>query len=297
MIKNILTIFALLFCIQTAQSQVLLSLLFGDKLNSDKIKFGLEGGVNFANVTNLETATVRPNFNIGFYFDFKLKNSPNWFLHSGVIVKSTMGASLEPYSLNDENLDAIFVGGSVDRKMQYWNVPFLGRYKFNKGVFIEAGPMFGLLYKGTDVFTNEIEGNNVQYDNNIRKEHSRFDIGLEGGIGYQTEKFMNGMNFGARYYQGLLNSSTIANANQKNTSYYIFVGIPIGAGEKAKAKNKAAKEAKEAQFKLDEENAAKGLETSKGYQRRLKKAQKKAEKEAKKEGKKDSGNTKNFNKN
>ncbi|MGB5317942.1 hypothetical protein, partial [Eudoraea sp.] len=91
--------------------------------------------------------------------------------------------------------------------------------------------------------------------------------------------------FGARYYQGLLNSSTIANANQKNTSYYVFVGIPIGAGEKAKAKNKAAKEAKEKQFKQDEENAAKGLETSKGYQRRLKKAQKEAEKEAKKKSK------------
>ncbi|MGB5355735.1 MAG: PorT family protein, partial [Eudoraea sp.] len=95
--KYLLSIFALLFCIQIAQSQVLISLLFGDKLNSDKIKFGLEGGVNFANVTNLETATVTPNFNIGFYFDFKLKNSPNWFLHSGVIIKSTMGANLEPY--------------------------------------------------------------------------------------------------------------------------------------------------------------------------------------------------------
>jgi hypothetical protein len=284
--KYIFSIVILLFSFQFAQSQVLISLLLGDKLNSDKIKFGLEGGVNFANVTNLETATFEPNFNIGFYFDFKLKDSPNWFLHTGVIVKSTMGASLDPYSLNDENLDAIFEGGSVERKLQYWNVPFLARYKFDNNIFIEAGPMFGLLYKGVDIFTNEVDGNDVQYDNNIRKEHSRFDIGLEGGVGYHLEKVMNGMNIGARYYYGLLNSSTTANANQKNVSYYVFVGLPIGAGEKAKAKNEAAKEAKEAQFKLDEENAAKGLETSKGYQREVKKAKKKAEKEAKKEAKK-----------
>lgn len=258
--KTISTIFILLFFVQAAQSQVLISLVFGDKLNSDKIKFGLEGGVNFANVTNLETATVEPNFNIGFYFDFKLNNSPNWYLHSGVIVKSTMGASLDPYSLDNEHLDALFIDGNVERKLQYWNVPFLARYKFNNNIFIEGGPMFGLLYKGNDIFTNNIDGNDIEYDNNIRKEHTRFDIGLEGGIGYQTEKFMNGMNFGARYYQGLLNSSTTANANQLNTSYYIFVGLPIGAGEKAQAKKKAAAEEK---AKKAAEDAANGIDTSK----------------------------------
>lgn len=258
--KYISTIFILLFCVQMVQSQVLISLLFGDKLNSDKIKFGLEGGVNFANVTNLETATVEPNFNIGFYFDFKLNDSPNWFLHSGVIVKSTMGASLDPYSLDDENLDVLFENGNVERKMQYWNVPFLARYKFNNNIFIEAGPMFGILYKGTDIFTNTVDGNDIEYNNNIRKEHTRLDIGLEGGIGYQTEKFMNGMNFGARYYQGLLNSSTTANANQLNTSYYIFVGLPIGAGEKAQAKKKAAAEKKAIKAA---EDAANGDDTSK----------------------------------
>lgn len=281
--KYILSIFTLLFCVQMAQSQVLISLLFGDKLNSEKIKFGLEGGVNFATVTNLETASTRPNFNIGFYFDFMLKESPNWFLHTGVLVKSTMGATLEPYSLDNEDLDDLYASGTVDRKMQYWNVPFLARYKFNQGIFIEAGPMFGLLYKGTDIFTNEVEGNDLTYDNNIRKEHSRFDIGLEAGLGYQTKKFMNGMNFGARYYYGIINSSTTANADQMNVSTYIFVSIPIGAGEKAQAKKKAAKEARIAQDKLDEENAAKGLETSKRYKKKLKKAEKKNKKKSRKD--------------
>lgn len=285
--KYIFLAFTLLFCVQMAQSQVLISLLFGDKLNSEKIKFGLEGGVNFSTVTNLETASTRPNFNIGFYFDFMIKENPNWFLHTGVLVKSTMGATLEPYSLNNEDLDDLYASGTVERKMQYWNVPFLARYKFNQGIFLEAGPMFGLLYKGTDIFTNEVEGNDLTYDNNIRKEHSRFDIGLEAGLGYQTKKFMNGMNFGVRYYYGIINSSTTANADQMNVSTYIFVGIPIGAGEKAQAKKLAAKQARIAQDKLDEENAAKGLETSDRYKKKLKKAEKEAEKKAKKKAKND----------
>lgn len=285
--KSIFLLAILLFSFQLAQSQVLISLLFGDKLNSEKIKFGLEGGVNFSDVTNLEGASVQSFFNIGFYFDFMIKDDPNWFLHTGVLVKSTMGAKLEPYSLDDENLDALFATGEVTRKLQYWNVPFLARYKFNNGFFIEAGPMFGLLYKGTDIFTNDFDGEELSYKNNIRKEHTRFDIGVEGGMGYQTAKFMNGMNFGARYYYGLLNSSTTPDAAQKNTAIYGFVGLPIGAGEKAQAKKKAAKEAKIAQDKLDEENAAKGLETSKRYKKKLKKAEKKAEKEAKKKAKND----------
>jgi len=250
MIKKYLVLVAvLLFYVQAAQSQVLISLIFGDKLNSDKIKFGLEGGVNFADVTNLENSSRATNFNLGFYFDFKMKNSEHWFLHTGVLVKSTMGAKLEPYSLESysedyEYLDPLLEDADVQRKLQYFNVPFLAKYKFNSNVFVEAGPMFGLLYKGNDIFTKETDGDELTYKNNIRKDHSRFDIGLEGGIGYQTDDFMNGMYFGARYYQGILNSSTTANADQFNTSYYVFVGIPIGAGDKAKAKKKAIEELK-----------------------------------------------------
>jgi len=242
--KYILTICMLLFCVQMAQSQVLITLLFGDKLNSDKIKFGLEGGMNFANVSNLETATTNTFFNIGFYFDFKIKDSPNWYLHSGVIVKSTMGAKLAPYSLEDEALDALFLNGEVDRRLQYWNIPFLARYKFNNNIFIEAGPMIGVFYKGTDIFTNQVDGNDLQYDNKIKKQNSLLDMGLEGGIGYHAENVLHGLNFGVRYYHGLLNTSKIENANQKNTSYYIYVGLPVGAGERAQAKKKAAAEKK-----------------------------------------------------
>ena len=266
--KYILVVLALVFYVQMAQSQVLISLIFGDKLNSDKIKFGLEGGVNFADVSNLEGSSRTPNFNLGFYFDFKMGDSPNWILHSGVLVKSTMGADLEVYSLDDENLDALFEDGSVERRLQYFNVPFLAKYKFNNKIFIEAGPMFGLLYKGNDIFTNEEGDNELTYKNNVRKQHSRFDIGVEGGIGYQTEKFMNGMYFGARYYQGILNSSTTAHANQKNTSYYIFVGLPIGAGEKAQAKKKAAA-IERAKKKADA--AANGEDTSKKSKKKSKK--------------------------
>ena len=54
-------------------SQVLLSLIFGDKLNSEGLEFGLEGGVNWSNISNLDADKSLSTFNLGFYFDFKLK--------------------------------------------------------------------------------------------------------------------------------------------------------------------------------------------------------------------------------
>ena len=56
----------------SAHSQVLISLLLGDKLNSDKIEFGLDGGVNWSQIGNLDSSSSYRTFNIGFYFDILL---------------------------------------------------------------------------------------------------------------------------------------------------------------------------------------------------------------------------------
>ena len=45
-----------------------------DKLNSEGLEFGLEGGVNWSNISNLDADKSLSTFNLGFYFDFKLKN-------------------------------------------------------------------------------------------------------------------------------------------------------------------------------------------------------------------------------
>ncbi|HEY3429120.1 MAG TPA: PorT family protein, partial [Cyclobacteriaceae bacterium] len=110
------------------KGQVLISLLLGDKLNSGKIEFGLDGGINFPDVRGLSESEMRGLFNLGFYFDFKLKN-PQWMIHTGVIVKSTMGANNLPvYLLGNPDLDNAFVDGNVQRKMNYFNVPIAMKY-------------------------------------------------------------------------------------------------------------------------------------------------------------------------
>lgn len=232
--KKIFLVVALLFCIQSSRSQVLISLLFGDKLNSPKIEFGLEGGVNFSSISNLEGADSRANFNLGFYFDYKLKN-PSWLVSTGVIVKSTMGANgLALYPLNDANLNAAFVGGHIDRKIKYFNVPIAIKYKINQNIYVKGGVQLGLLSKANDVFKNDYDGEDLTYKNNIRDQLHVIDAGLALGTGYRLLKG-NGMNLGVNYYYGLVSiNKGDASPKQYNRSFYITAGIPIGKGKAAK---------------------------------------------------------------
>lgn len=229
-----LLVATLLLCIQSVNSQVLISLILGDMLNSPKVEFGLEGGANFSTISNLEGAKNTTDFNLGFYFDFLLKN-PSWAVNTGVIVKSSMGADgLAVYSLNDENLDNAFAEGHVDRKINYFNVPIMIKYKFDNHIYVKAGTQLGLLSKAYDEFKNDYEGENLEYKNNIRDQIHVIDAGLAIGAGYRLMGG-NGMNIGVNYYYGLVTvMKGDLNPNQYNRSFYITAGIPIGKGKAEK---------------------------------------------------------------
>ena len=235
--KKILFLLILCFGFQKVQSQVLMSLIFGDKLNSPNIEFGLEGGANFSTITNQTGADNRTDFNLGFYFDFNL-NNPSWIFNTGVIVKSSMGAEgLPVYSLNDPNLDATFSEGSVSRKINYFNVPLAIKYKFDNNIYVKAGTQLGLLSSAVDIFHQNYNGEDVEYKNKIRDKIHVIDAGLTFGLGYRF-KVGHGLNLGLQYYYGLVpllkgdDSPT-----QYNRSLYVTAGLPIG---KAKAAKRAA---------------------------------------------------------
>lgn len=218
-----------------AKSQVIISLLLGDKLNSGQIEFGLDGGLNLADINGLGEAKMTSRFNIGFYFDFKLKN-PYWMFHTGVIVKSTMGAEgLPVYSLNDTSLDTVFKDGKVERKINYFHVPLMMKYKLSKMFYAEGGVMLGLRSKAVDLFTQSINhSDDLTYEKQISDQFHRIDAGVIAGIGYRLMGG-NGINLGIRYYLGLINMN-IDNSKpaQYNQSLYFAVGIPIGAGKAKK---------------------------------------------------------------
>ena len=228
----------------SAHSQVVISLIFGDELNSDKVRFGLDGGVNFSSLTGIDGTKFMENFNLGLYFDVQLKENSNWYIHTGALLKSDMGArGIVVYPIGEPDVDSVFAGGSIERTLKYINIPALVRYKFTNHLFFEIGPMIGILTKATDVFYNEVKDEeDLSFTSNVYDQYKWFDAGIKAGIGYHLLKG-TGVNFGLRYYQGLMDVVKDNSSDPvRNQSAYLFVSIPIGAGEKAQAK-KAAKQA------------------------------------------------------
>lgn len=233
--KKIGFIFIIMLGTLTARSQVLISLLLGDKLNTGQIEFGLDGGVNFMTLPGVDPSSTMPGFNLGFYFDIKTKSK--WLFHTGVIVKSPMGATgITPYPLNNPDLDNAFTGGEVKRQLNYFNVPVMMKRPFHNHFFAEGGFMLGLMNKTYDEFIQDINrSEDLTYRLYNRDNYHPLDAGLIAGVGYRLMGG-NGMNLGMRYYYGLVDITIDDTGdNVYNRSLYLTVGIPIGAG-KAKEK-------------------------------------------------------------
>jgi len=240
--KKLFIILCLVLVVHAGKSQVIISLVFGDKLNSDKIEFGLDGGLTLSDMQGLDQSKVLGGFNLGFYFDFKMKN-PNWMLNTGVLVKSPMGArGLPVYSLNNPDLDNTFEGGSVTTNLRYFNVPVMMKYQFKNKFFAKAGIQLGLMNKAFDEFSNSIVADDdLKFERKTRDLYHPLDAGLTFGIGYRLMKG-KGMNLGIQYYLGLVDVLIDDNTpSQMNRAWYFNVGIPIG---KAAAQKKAAQKAK-----------------------------------------------------
>lgn len=223
---RVLLFFILLFAARPVASQVLISLLFGDDLNSGKVEFGLDGGLNSAYMKGLESNKPYNLFNIGFYFDIKVKN--NWAVYTGVLVKSNTGQNqLTPNDLALLDTLTFLSQGNYKQRITWFHVPIMMKYRFKNHFFAGLGPQAALRTKASLFY--EYEQNNrkltTEYDN--RELFHRLEFGLIGMVGYKLHKGQ-GMNLGIKYYYGLTDILRSTNAKLYSRSFYVFVGIPIG---------------------------------------------------------------------
>ena len=234
--KHLLLLFFLFGAI-TVQSQVLIALLLGDKLNSGNIEFGLDGGYSFSDISGLDASKKLSEFNLGFYFDIKMKK--NWYLNTGVLVKSTLG--VDELSMNDlEILNATIykdqngniLEGTYSQKMNSFLIPALAKYRFKNNVYAEAGLQFSWMYKSWIQFDSNIEGNTARIKEKNKDITNWFDMGVVAGAGY---RLLNGYGWtlGARYYYGFMDVYTDISGT-KNSALFLKLNIPFGVSAKTK---------------------------------------------------------------
>jgi hypothetical protein len=164
-------------------------------VNAQDIKFGVKGGLNFANISGDNSSAFEPvtAFNLGFMSEISITDK---FSFQPELMYSGQGFSFK----NDSDPVAL----------SYINLPLMGKYYVMKGLSIEAGPQVGYLvgadYDGTDVKDN----------------FKKLDFGANIGIGYKLE---NGLNFGARYNLGLSNINNVDGISDKNRNSVLQVSV------------------------------------------------------------------------
>ena len=224
--KKILVVLFILGSVQM-QGQVLISLIFGEALNSGKVEFGLEGGLNWSKISSMETSNSLRTFNLGFYFDILLKDQ--WSLYTGVLVKSNLG--VDELTTNDLKFlatDVYTENGNYAQEMKYFLVPALLKYNFESKFYVEAGPQFGLMYSAWVEFNSDIDNKESRIREYNEDNINKFDAGLMAGFGYKFKK-NHGMSLGIKYYYGLLDVYK-DKSGTKNSSLFLKITVPIGAG-------------------------------------------------------------------
>jgi len=231
-------LFILLCFSTTSKAQILISLLLGDALNSEKIEFGINTGLNRSYMLDIEESSGLNNFNIGFYFHINMFKTS--YLSTGLLVKSNVGAKGMPtYLTGDPEFDDIFTEGELTKKINYFYVPILWHQRFYNRFYLEGGLQIGLRSKAYDYFNlDDTNDGDLAYERDVRDEYTRFDLGPLAGVGYKIRKQAKSTAVGINYYYGLLNVSKVEDITIKNSSIYVYVKIPIGTAKKEEKSKK-----------------------------------------------------------
>ncbi|MCJ7468425.1 MAG: PorT family protein [Maribacter sp.] len=226
--KKYITFFTFFLIAFSGHSQILLSILFGDKLNSDGLEFGLEGGYNLSDISKLEASKSLSSFNLGFYFDFRIKNQ--WNLYTGVLVKAKLGS--DELTSNDLAFLEVIPNqeeGSYSQVLNYFIVPALLKYNFKNRIYLEGGPQFGLMYKSWVEFQSDLENKDIRIRDYNKDKINKLDAGITFGTGYKLIPD-TGMTLGIKYYYGLTNVyKGLSGSN--NSALFLKLNIPIGANK------------------------------------------------------------------
>lgn len=171
--------------------------------NAQILKFGVKGGVNFA---NLNGGTD------GIDYDFKNKTG----FHVGAVaeIKVLPNFSIQPEAMFSSQGAASDVDGVDDFDLDYISVPVLAKfYLITDRLSIEAGPQFSFLVNDSNKVVDEL-GNTSE-----GADPKSFDFAVAGGLGLNIA---GGLFAQARYTIGLTEISRDADA--KNAVFQLSLG-------------------------------------------------------------------------
>ena len=221
-------ILLLTFAAGLAHSQVLIALLFGDKLSSDKFELGIRLAGNWDNVTGW--GDTKSRFDIGFGIYGTLKLSQKFSLQPELLFKDPRGADKAPADMFDNsNLESLLESASVSAKLAYVSVPVLLKYYLTPTISLGFGPQIGYLSSARKEYKAEVYAeDDLIFKEDIKSTLNAWDFALAFNLEYRLP-LKKAIHIGLRYYLGLTDIiKDNAGDSVKNSVIQINLGIPVG---------------------------------------------------------------------
>lgn len=171
---------------------IVFMLAFSANVQAQLLKFGIKGGLNYANLTGSDIQTdALTSYHIGLLAEIKVSDK---FALQPELLYSTQGATYKT------------IVGDIDNELGYLSIPIMAKIYLNNSVSLELGPQASFLLSEKDEFDIE--------------NQSTFDFAVAAGLGVKITKsiFIQG-----RYGLGLTEVSK--NAQTKNSVVQLSAGI------------------------------------------------------------------------
>ena len=164
--------------------------------NAQETKFGVKGGVNFANLSgDIEDNSTKVGFNVGSFVEIKISDK---FSLQPELLFSTQGTK-EEYS---ETFNGTTINYDSKLNLSYLNIPVMAKFYVADKFSLEAGPQIGFLLSAKTK-TEVTDGTNSSSEEEDFKDNvESTDFGLNFGAGYD---FTSNLSAGFRYNLGLSN--------------------------------------------------------------------------------------------
>lgn len=222
--------FGICFSISSAsQAQVIMSLIFGDKLNNEDNLFGIHLDYSWNNMSMTGAQDRLKSFNLGLFYTHKFDE--HWHMNVDLMAKYQRGAGAIPtYDLGDASLNTFYAEADVKRRINYFSIPATMRYVFNGAYFLELGPQISVRTNAKDVFDADLAQGDLELEVDIRDEVQRFDFGFLTGAGlYIGKDRINSL--GIRYHGGFSDVMKNEAGKQNHSQIAIYANLPIGRGK------------------------------------------------------------------
>ncbi|UCH84305.1 MAG: PorT family protein [Candidatus Latescibacterota bacterium] len=226
--KAILFLLLIAFFPKPASGQVLIGLLFGDKLSTETFHLGVDVGLNLSNLSGIDGTGVKPGLIFGLLGEWRFAD--NFYLQPELLPFYKVGANKmpPPGSLDDPPIGELVEDKSYSRRMNYFAIPIIVKYALmEQKLHLGLGPQIGFLSSATDTYEGVVT-NKITVDQNVEDTLN----GTDAGVVFHAEyKFRGqyGMSVAARFYLGLTDTIKDNPGDAVyNRVFSLLASIPIG---------------------------------------------------------------------